>query len=59
MEIIMDLANDIVTTQESQLSVFRHEECPFRLSDMALPTCNTGFFICWLAHVILLIHISE
>ena len=43
MEIIMDLENDIGTPQKSQLSVFRHEECPFRLSDMALPTCNTGF----------------
>ena len=29
MEIIMDLANDIGTPQESQLSVFRYEECPF------------------------------
>ena len=39
----MNLTSDIDTPHESQLSVFRHEECPFRLSDMELLTCNNGF----------------
>ena len=39
----MNLTSDIDTPNESQLSVFHHEECPFWLSDMPLPTCNTGF----------------
>ena len=42
MEHILEMAsvNDMA---DSHISVFNHQDCLFRLSDMALPTCNTGF----------------
>ena len=43
MENILEMASVNAMASEAHISVFNHQECPFRLSDMSLPTCNTGF----------------
>ena len=43
MENIIQMATVNDSNEYSQLSVFNHQDCPFRLCDMSLPTCNTGF----------------
>ena len=43
MESILEMASFNGMASNSHMSVFNHQECPFRLCDMSLPTCNTGF----------------
>ena len=43
MENVMELASVNESSDDLQVSVFHHQEFPFRLCDMHLPTCNTGF----------------
>ena len=43
MDNVMELASVNESADDLQVSVFHHQECPFRLCDMQLPTCNTGF----------------
>ena len=43
MEHILEMASVNDMASDSNISVFNHQDCPFRLSDMPLPTCNTGF----------------
>ena len=42
MDKILDLGSVNGTSTNSQVSVFHHQDCPFRLSDMRAPDCNTG-----------------
>ena len=42
-EQILEMACLNSTSNQSQISIFAHEEWPFRLCDMSLPQCNTGF----------------
>ena len=43
MEKIIEMVSVNNSPDESQATIFHHDECPFRLSDMPLPSCNTGF----------------
>jgi len=43
MENIIEMATVNGRSANSQISVFNHQDCPYRLCDMSLPTCNTGF----------------
>ncbi len=43
MEQILEMACLNSTSNESQISTFHHQQWPFRLCDMPLPQCNTGF----------------
>ena len=43
MEKILEMAFLNTTPNETQMSIFTHQEWPFRLCDMSLPQCNTGF----------------
>ena len=43
MEEILEIASINDTPDESQVSIFCYNEWPYRLSDMTLPFCNTGF----------------
>ena len=42
MQSILDLAT-VSDMASDSLIVFSHQEYPFRMSDISLPTCNTGF----------------
>ena len=43
MERVIELASVNDITSLSTIPIHSHSGCPFRICDMALPTCNTGF----------------
>ena len=43
MENILEMGCINRESVNSQVSVFNHQECPFRICDMSVPQCNTGF----------------
>ena len=43
MENILHIGSINGRHDNSQVSVFNHQDCPYRLCDMDVPQCNTGF----------------
>ena len=43
MENILEMGCINRESVNTQVSVFNHQECPFRICDMSVPQCNTGF----------------
>lgn len=40
---VIDMASLNDRNDNSTISVFNHQDCPYRICDMPLPQCNTGF----------------
>ena len=43
MESIMEMATIDPVSETNDVCIFNHRECPFRITDMPLPECNSGF----------------
>ena len=43
MEAVINLAAGKLSNSMDRIPVFNHQDCPFRLCDMPLPQCGTGF----------------